>query len=50
MKKADIKQMKTLTIPMGETIKVPEGWEVIKEPTKITINGVDCFQAVVAHD
>jgi hypothetical protein len=48
MKKSEIRILKAITVKMGEETPVPEGWEVIKEPTKITINGVDCFQAVIA--
>jgi hypothetical protein len=50
MKKSDIRFLKTLVIPIGEEIAVPSGWEIIKEPTKITINGVDCFQAVIGKN
>ena len=48
MKKDEVFEMKTLVID-GDGVKVPEGWHLIKEPTKITENGIDVFKAVVAR-
>lgn len=49
MKRSDIREIKTITLPDEESpFEIPEGWEVIKEPTKITENGVDMFKVVIA--
>jgi len=40
MKKSDIKQLKAIPVKLGEIVKVEKGWEIIKEPTKITINNL----------
>lgn len=45
MKKKDIKKLKEIRIE-GE-IAIPENWVLIKDPVKITENGIDCFKAVI---
>jgi hypothetical protein len=48
MKKDDIFEMKTLLVD-DHGVKVPEGWRVVKDATKVSENGVDVFKAVIAR-
>ena len=48
MKKQDVSELKTVTITEQVT-KIPEGWEIIKEPTKITENNLDVFKIVIGR-
>jgi len=45
MKKKDIRKLKEIVV-QGE-IEIPVGYCLIKEPTKMTENGVDVFKAVI---
>lgn len=48
MKKEDVIEMKVIPVTSDGT-RVPDGWQLLKEPTKITENGIDCFKAVIAR-
>jgi hypothetical protein len=48
MKKEDVAEMKVIPVS-AEGTKIPDGWALLKEPCKLTENGVDCFRAVIAR-
>ena len=49
MKKSEVKYVKELIISEHE-IKIPDGWKMIKEPTKITNGNGECFKIVIARN
>jgi len=50
MKKKDIKKLKELIVTPKEVI-IPSGWELIKDPTKMSDNtGNECFKVVIARN
>lgn len=47
MKKNEVRKVKEIRLLKGQEIEIPKGWELIKEPTKITENGNDFFGIVI---
>jgi hypothetical protein len=47
MKKDDMRKLKEVTLPSDRQYDVPEGWFVVKEPTKVNENGNDKFKIVI---
>ena len=49
MKKSEIKELKEIKLN-SENYKIPEGYSLIKEPTKMVENGNDFFKIVIGKD
>ena len=49
MKKSEIKELREVKIS-SESYKIPEGWSLVKEPTKMVENGNDFFKIVIGKD
>ena len=49
MKKDDVRKLKLITLSSDDEFEIPHGWQLVKDPTKITENGVDVFKAVIGH-
>lgn len=41
--------MKELYISHKDT-EIPKGWILVKPPTKMNENGIDCFKAVIGKE
>lgn len=47
MKKDEIRKLKEVTLPSDKEYSIPEGWALVKEPTKVNENGNDKFKIVI---